>query len=56
MSVFLHSYSVSAQCNIFICGLSGCAILPHYLTNGMNFEKKVIAHKMRVFIFSTTFA
>ena len=54
MSASLCSYSVSAPCNIFICGQSGCTILPDYLINGMNFGK-VIEHKMCVFIFSTTF-
>ena len=29
-------------------------IFPHYLTNGLNFRKKAIGHKMRVLIFSTT--
>ena len=30
-------------------------IFPHYLTNGTNFEKKIIEPKMYVYISSTTF-
>jgi len=41
-----------------ICGLPGSTIFfSHYLTNGMILEKKKnIEHKIRVPIFSTTFA
>jgi hypothetical protein len=42
--------------HIVICDLDRSAIfLPHYLTNGTTSEKKVIDHKMRALIFSTTF-
>ena len=42
---------------IVICCVSGSNIFPHYLRNGMIFggEKKGIAHKMCIVIFSTTF-
>jgi len=40
-----------------ICGVPGIySIFPHYLINGMSFEKnKVTKHKMCVLIFSKTF-
>jgi hypothetical protein len=38
-------------CHLWLVRL--CNIFPHYLINGMIFEKKVIEHKMCVLIFST---
>ena len=38
-----------------ICGLPGSAVYFHIIVNGKIFEKKYIANKMCVLIFSTTF-
>jgi len=40
-----------ALCYISICGLFGCTILFHIVTNGANFGKDVIEFKMCVLIF-----
>jgi hypothetical protein len=40
-----------ALCHISICGLSGCTMLFHIITNGAIFGKNVIEFKMCVLIF-----
>jgi hypothetical protein len=42
--------------HIVVCSVPLYGIFPHYLINGTILEKKVIAYKTRVLIFSTTFS
>jgi hypothetical protein len=54
MFVHLGSQHVIRLRHIDICNLSGCTVFFHIIYSRHNFQKKIIADKSCVLIFSTT--